>query len=951
MKRFLSSRPKNKRGNETVTGSQSDSSLCDATISAKHQKKISNNNSQQTVTQTVPKLNGYQRESFISMSDKDQSGSSSHEGYVKSNPVMENRVSSTNNDVVYKFSGQCPLEAFEVTYSIEERVRTAAFAIVYNNCKISTDKFETIYDKPAPDFKTIFAWRQKLLTTGCLVENHVENQGLNILREVDPKKVPLRVSNPEEISIDLDSEDELEQNIENNHNTSQGFNRSGSADTLLIDKEQKCQPASGNEKEMLQSRASSRTSQSSSRDSRDSKSSDSDVELVEPEESCNAIIPNNISNPPDSDSDSLSYSSENIDFRSRVFADKKTIEKSKKVPNNKNDALCSNTNSTFQGYTTQKDIDKPLLATGNIYMPSFRNINVRNSVCDNGLSAEYVPTMMAATAKKHYQDFKNNVKKKGYWAKGNGTNFTRNSAPLHEATMNLNQRKSFSSVVSSSRMQTYNKLPSLSKPVKNYTIAELSGTGVKSDHSSNVTVPYYESMLKLPPPRQNHSMPKHLNSAICEDFTKDEIDTSMILDNYVSFATPLGSTTNKQKVLESNSRVFDIVQATSINKNKNIMDIFSSIREESPEKNELQKYDQMRKKYESMWNIDDDDLYKDPEKESNLNQEVSITSESVKIFSPSDSKLLLTKETILKKHDEMLNLLNDLQGNDITDTTHLSTQSISANVISEDMKSEMFCHNITNIPLPDDSNNASKGSLDANESLRNSITLKNISPSKEVHVLESIIIKPKDPIGSAPSENQRNLSQEKDSKVDINEEVTKKIDNQENPTLDLSNILSNIDTDTLILALRNVQQLTQSPNTAATSEENLQESKVDTINLTNDEWEMESVQHESIERELQRLDGNAEDTPFLNDIFNPSPINMPLNIKMNMNCKSVASEDKQINLNENAAVIGNFKSFALPKPLILNRLKLAVKQPDKKKGEGKRMKRKKKVCIDKIILI
>lgn len=85
--------------------------------------------------------------------------------------IMENRVSSTN-ELKYRFSGKTRDENFEVTYTLQERVSAAAWALAYQNCRLSSEKFQNTFDKPAPDFKTIFAWRQRLLYNGCLVDKH-----------------------------------------------------------------------------------------------------------------------------------------------------------------------------------------------------------------------------------------------------------------------------------------------------------------------------------------------------------------------------------------------------------------------------------------------------------------------------------------------------------------------------------------------------------------------------------------------------------------------------------------------------------------------------------------------------------------------------------------------------------------------------------------------------------
>ncbi|XP_077283642.1 uncharacterized protein LOC143909505 isoform X2 [Arctopsyche grandis] len=102
---------------------------------------------------------------------RDFGDSSKYQPYSR-DCIMENRVTSTN-EVKYRFKGKTVDEDFEVTYTLQERIQVAAWAIVYQNCSVSANMFQQNYDKPAPDFKTIFAWRQRLLTTGCLVDSHI----------------------------------------------------------------------------------------------------------------------------------------------------------------------------------------------------------------------------------------------------------------------------------------------------------------------------------------------------------------------------------------------------------------------------------------------------------------------------------------------------------------------------------------------------------------------------------------------------------------------------------------------------------------------------------------------------------------------------------------------------------------------------------------------------------
>ncbi|CAH2068856.1 unnamed protein product, partial [Iphiclides podalirius] len=106
------------------------------------------------------------------------------------------------------------------------------------------------------------------------------------------------------------------------------------------------------------------------------------------------------------------------------------------------------------------------------------------------------------------------------------------------------------------------------------------------------------------------------------------------------------------------------------------------------------------------------------------------------------------------------------------------------------------------------------------------------------------------------------------------------------------------------------------------------------------------------------LSNNSNKQQMLNDssgaLTKPTPdphvlFVMPSNVakKLNINLKlpeESKNQEQTPHVNENAPVIGNFKSFALPKPILLNRLKLAVKPSEKylkKSGEGKKRKRKK----------
>ncbi|VVC87981.1 unnamed protein product [Leptidea sinapis] len=940
--------PQKKREKDIFSGSLSDGSVCEVPSITKLTNNRTTTHNQnfysQNVFQMVPKSNRYQRKRYSSSGDKEQSGSSSHDGSVKmTNPVMENRVSSTNNDVVFKFTGPTPSEVFEVKYTVEERVRAAAFAIVYNNCKISTSKFESLYDKPAPDFKTLFAWRQRLLTTGCLVDSHslpaqeTERQLCNHVEK--SSKVAQKLPNPDEIPIISDSDDDIPVTFQSN-NKSLPFllERSESTDTMLLDKFDNISKNvtvplnTSDDKDLPRSQSSSthNRSHSSSRDSCDSNYSQSDIENLETNEKSSQNEQqkhhNSKLSAADSDSDSLSYNSEDVDFRSRVFGNNRIPKRTcKKQTSSTTSKDCNFVPNLIKGYTTQSTKQQSPLATGNIYTPHFRNMNMRhqdtNLTEGEGVSSEYVPTMMAATAKKHYQDFKNNVKRKGFWAKGNGNTLNSQNSPTKLTRVNPN--------------------PSV----------------------------YYSE-------KANHK--KKADSFV------QKMDNSTTVESYVAFGNPIGSTPNNERV-DNSSCVFDIVQS-NFTKSKNIMDIFNTNCEQSPEKpNDLERFDNVRKMYEEKWNDDDDDLYKDSDTAETLVNKIDTPLSSLgqtNNESPTSNILyrstnIDTLNSVQENSDKILDLLKDLQGSD--------NSNIDSGCVNNEMSYNSLNHSNTQIiqsPLKNDILQSIKSDSNPNKFINENErteepqvaqinNTRNISPSKRVKVLESITIKSNliKPIFEEASITESNLQKQSfddASEVSLEKEAVGKIcdinieqvNEQPNllPQIDLSSILSSINTNTLLLALQNLQQMTQPQNNVTQNVSTQEESnspgntsqadnKLETINLTNDEWELESIQHESIERELQRLDGNSGDTPFIGDIFDPGPVVIPPKLNLKLNTISNEAKTQLSHLNENAPVIGSFKSFALPKPVILNRLKLTVKQPEKVKNLSEvRRKRKKSVA-------
>lgn len=990
--------PKNTE-NEKISGSLSDGSVCELPPLSKmafRRHQVQSHNRHDPV---IPKTNGLQsRKRHCSSGDKDQAASSGYETGskrgkrdssdspgIKYSPVMENRVSSTNNDVVYKFTGPTPAESYQVTYTVEERVRAAAFAIVYNNCRISTEKFQTFYDKPAPDFKTIFGWRQCLLTTGCLVDTHLDSK--KEAEKPSPPVVPMnntnnkkniqRDPNPDEILISLsdsDNENTKTAQVQNKYQQSPRHQRSVSVETLLIGGVENEIRATGSSISTIDdrvsqtshhSRSSLRRSRSKSCDSQDSNYPDTDSENIASKlENSKPTTKTNVPPRPsvqNSDSDSVSYNSEDDDFLSRVYKGKKSKRKMKRrnipITPSKIDTYVPETVHTFQGYTTVKPLELSPLVAPNIYTSNFQHMNVKrkehNQLDYDGCSSEYVPTRLASTAKMNYQKFKDKVKKKGFWAKANGQTISNKQKP-------------------------------------------------KEPVAKSVEIPL-PPVVVSPCITQNKGYASAPKSNQDSEFADDDFKNFLPVDPYSSF-DKLASFVNETP--QNTSSVFDMVQSNSTSKNKSIMDIFdtSDIQNSLEGNNDLEKCDNVRKRYETEWDDDDEALYKDTAEPSEATKKLSVSEPNIGMMrseSPTSNMLYvqdknvkameektstpnkITMDVVRERRDKLLDLLEDFQAtreNDITDIP-LPTQN-PKNIYKGSQSLE---HNMniihghlppTNLTIsrpeamPIDISNEIIG-LSEEHSIQHSKTdshensSKKIHPSKKVQILEEITIKPHDInekfVISKESKNvnQNNANDEtfitnavQNANVSIEENEKPIEPPQTTPVLDLSNLLSGINTNTLLLALQNLQQLSQNTSTESNHfKDNADQNQkgdadpVETINLTNDEeWEKESNRDGSIERQLEQMDGNTGDTPFLSDIFDPGPI-MTSNAAKKLNININDPDEK---LDDNAPVIGNFKSFALPKPILLNRLKLTVKTPEKiskKSAGGKRSKRKKKVCM------
>lgn len=1021
-------------------GSLSDSSVCDFPPLTKvafrrNQLQTQTNYHRQDHMLPTYKTINQPRKRFISSGDRDHAASSGYEtGSKRSkrssiestcnkpyNPVMENRVSSTNNDnVIYTFAGTTPADDFQVSYTIEERVKAAAFAIVYNNCKISTDRFESFYDKPAPDFKTIFAWRQRLLTTGCLVDSHLDakkdvnekitNSSLNLsstanklLNNVNVDKIVTKIANPDEIPIESDSGESL-QNVSQ---TKTKFldQRSVSAETLLIPGLEKDARALASSVSTVEGQSSQRDgrsrspsthqrTRSSSRASQYSNYPDSDSEKLEKRINTKSISNNKIQTKlsiQDSDSDSMSYNSEDENFLSRVYGEgrklRRRVRRRSALSNAKLTSYSPNIESqTFQGYSTGVNPDQPSLEASNRYTSNLSVMNVREHdsklVDTDGGSIEYVPTKVGSTAKKNYQEFKNNVRRKGYWAKGNGAAFGRNN----NTSRNLPLQKCSTSF---SNWNTIKKPPKIT----------VQNNAIPFKHVDRSTNNSYPTEIQC----YNSQTQKKAVMNQIDDFTKDDLDYTAPDDQYLSFDKPSQSC-NQVKIPtnhEDSDRIFAVVQSASNNKNKSIMDIFETNEvRTSPEESQEIDYDSILKRYESQWDEDDDELYKDSF-DTGLNvHKTSTPPQNTVVVAPMQSPLSNMLYSVadtepqpdtsnksitgIFKQEMLLGLLKEIQVNkcqqlgelisplkpcdpavsesDIDDST--TVQNI---VQAQPVKNIDQPITVSREPSVEIIQTASQDSVcDVNRHMM-SKSNDTKSPSKSIEILESVSIQPNHKYFISTQklyENPSNISTQSEINNTVQESVTEPVleviqeQTAKVPPLDLSDLLAGINTNNLLLALQNLQQINQKSSAETenvditehnSSSEDVQH--VETINLINDEeWERETNRGESIERQLEQLHGNRGNTPFLSDIFDPGPVVIPPNVAKNLNLNlqnlNPDKTEKTKHINENAPVIGNFKSFALPKPILLNRLKLTVKGSDKnpKKGDGKK-KQKKKVCI------
>lgn len=1077
--------PKNKE-REKISGSLSDGSVCELppltkTSFRKNQIKTQTNYHRQEHMLPIYRSN-QSRKRYSSSGDKEHTGSSGYETGSKRykrdssgspvtkacNPVMENRVSSTNNDVVYKFTGPTPAQDFQVTYTLEERVRAAAFAIVYNNCKISTDKFEFQFDKPAPDFKTIFAWRQRLLSTGCLVDGHVMPNkdipekttlpAVSVKPGFNPQQISRKLPNPDEILISIsDSDDGCDTN-EKVQSKPVSRQRSTSIETLPLGPD-RAAGSSASTADERDSRARSRNSQrSNSRSTQNHRShspssENHDSNYASEDSVKRGAIPKKINNASvpsrkvthDTESDSVTSDSEEDDFRERVFKGNKAKRKVKKRVATANTVKVPNyetpVTQAFQGYSTLKPFGQSPLTTGNIYTPNLHNMTakIKDSVMDtDGCSSEYVPTKLGSSTKKNYQAFKDNVKKKGFWVKANGQSYS-NTHKKSNNCMNVSVTAKtsvtdnfwaktnvqvfkyttpanvFNNSVSNNPCTTdfWSKMNDQSvKDIdrSNDVISNISKSPAtdnfwaKTTEKSNITTKTTSTPAFSPEEEQasvetysdenhgyNSGQPVENNQT---EFTTDDFNDFVPIDPYKS----LENSIIQSKTFKDTNSFFDMVQSNT-STNKSILDIFGNGKtRDSPEKdNTLEKYESVRKMYETAWDDDDEAIYKDSEPNNMPSKEPSPIREVVSNKPPSPMSSMLygenepnaqtstpnkiTMEVVQERQDNLFHILNDFQANrdkEVGETVEPKEHSKHPQALHHlplheipfpKPRCQMDIHQMATFqpqPIPAEISGEIIEMSKANDdtTMTQSNCPKNVSPSKQVHILQSITIKTKNVSPQMVEQEAQNSR--------TNEEITsesttlecppacvvnniEKIDKVPDisslcvPQIDLSQLLSNINTNTLLLALQNLQQQpsvsTTQENDNETSKEDI-EPQVETINLTNDEdWEKESNHEGSIERQLERLDGNTGDTPFLSDIFDPGPILIPPNVAKKLNLNLEEKEETSPLMN-NTPIIGNFKSFALPKPIMLNRLKVSVKVPEKiKKLPGEKKARRRKVCI------
>lgn len=988
----------------------------------KHDNKISSS----------PKTNGFSsRKRQYSSGDRGyETGSKKikFNGFeIPKNPLMENSVSSNNDLKVQSSNHQKP-----VTYTTEEKVRAAAFALVYGNCKISRDKFGAYFHKTAPDFQTIFGWSRQLLAKGCLNDSHLQPQTKDsknsesntnfetTLKLYKPAKLPEKsvklLPNPDEIPIDSESDGDV-QFVSANKVKFPVRERSLSVETLVIDKAEKAGCSEGgrslvkSDTRSSQRRSRSRSgsrSRSRSRSGSRSRSEDtshrvssSDSEIEQ--RKLTKIIaplppgkPKNKKKPADTDSDSDTCYSEETDFLSRRY--RKNRKPKPKVNNKcvpelpKAPPSVPNKIQEVQpkGYCTMPQAVSPLV-TGQIYTNNLRNMAVKprdrghRAPDTDGYGSEYVPTSLGSN-KNNYQAFKNNVMKKGFWAKGNGKSLGNKVEILSDKPINNKELQT----ILQKNANTANKVPygyvSTNIPLNN-------GNAGAPVHSFPVVM---EPVIRK---QQNFTTENVNNFVTTKQYTTSDprltrtVQTAKVpekssnqldikVNNNIKNNNMVGTNNTVKAVTpESNSRIFDIVQSSVTN--KSILDIFGDNEQDQNSNNSESMVQQtVAKTHETEWDEDDDALYKtdDPDiTDTVLNR--SLTEDMATPVSEPQAnapKVINFDVAIARqRRNELLDILNNanqirnMENN--TSTPKHQTPDKSPEKKNRSSKSHHGSknrHNVTDNRLPDIPNSISHEIAQMATSPRHSIDksqerVEPSTPTKTNHIPG---------LGATPPNKDREMHQlkqqntpPKPDKVPTPTTVTAAPlqNSQALQQLELSNLLSGINTNTLLLAIQNLQQLVQQPPTAnantnnnnSTDQNNESDAQedddsnevevVETINLTNDEeWEKESEEGD-IERQLKQMDGNTGDTPFLSDIFDPSPVVMPKSLtnKLHINLKTSepSTEASAPQPNENAPVIGNFKSFALPKPIMLNRLKLNAKAQNNKSGKIKR--KKLKVCI------
>lgn len=1063
------------------SGSLSDGSVCDVAPLTKSNLMVFRNQHFQKPYyiqngQDNSKESILTRKRYSSGGDREQTYSSGYETSYKKgkylsnsytgNPVMENRISSSN-DIVQKCT---EVQNVKQTYTLEERVQIAATAVVYNNCKIVSNKFKSLYpNKTPPDFKTIFAWRQSLLKHGCLVDSHLDHRKetekssttsasseLAELTTNEVKSFKKLLPNPDEILLDSDSENERSiELLKNNYHPLHA--RNSTLETINVDQShfnvtpQQSFIRKNTNTDINKKRTESFDSAESNYPDTDSDHDKPSVVKLRSLSQKSTSLKNYKKSPSGSDSESASTGEQTDYFTNygkpkRKFRRKITSAKVLDTPKTPSETINV---LPIQRYSTVKSCDQSPLVTGNIYAPKLRMTPKKQDIIEvDACSTEYVPTKMGATTKRNYQQFKDNVIKRGYWAKGNGVAMKKNIDNIKT------------------------------------NVAQILGNNLKN--------PFRDSdMLK-----SSHIPTQEAN------FATHSVEITLPADNYV----------------DKSSRFFDLVQSNCVNKNQSITDIFNTNDmpcNSSPNDDNLEKYDQIRQMYEKEWDEEDDALYRnendDDVKNKNDNKSLNVSIENVESQTSTPQKNIYgspSKQTevnernyvhdVKERRDQLLSMLTNL--NKITErgkgpnhndsflsngcdvlsqskycsfpnmkgtnldnvikgnsdngshlcgliksamTSDISRQKTSLECISKEnsiltklnensVKTQNFSnpHNFlirpTNnleVNTPKENNNSLRILSDVqiapakrletenrhtSNSPQNNKTDKSLNRileqnDRSVSIPSTLIIPPID-IPDEISKEMLNISKLHDSQSDYhathklkgsdsdltknanllntvtelhaetknNEERVKEINTQGNLSelttqkqLNFTNILQGIDANALMLALKNLQEIGQKqtsdiPRGANADVINISNeqvpTRIETINLTNDEdWEKESDCEESIEKRLEKLDGNTGDTPFLGDIFDPGPVIIPPKVAQKLNLP-IDNQDVQNILNVNKTnsnddtpvAVGSFKSFALPKPILLNRLKLRIpKAQEKNKTCTKKIKQRKKlkVCI------